>query len=354
MANDIPETMTAVLLTGHGGPDKLDVRHDVPVAKPETGEVLIRVAAAGVNNTDIWTREGAYNRGDNPDGESGWSDEPLRFPRIQGMDAAGTIAAVGAEVSETRIGERVMMDATLYSDVGDGLVGCGFIGSERDGGFAEYVCVPDYNAVAVNSELSGAELASFPTAYVTAEGMLTRARVTGGERLVVTGASGGVGSAAVQLAKVRGAEVAAVVGPGKEDQARDLGADHVITRGSGPLPDALRSATGWDDVDVAVDVVGGTTFGELLDSLTPKGRYVTAGAIAGPIVDFDLRTLYLNHLEVIGSTMGTRSDFERVLSHIEAGRLRPLVARTYPLTEIKQAQADFIAKGFFGKLVLIP
>ncbi|MCH8155919.1 MAG: alcohol dehydrogenase family protein [Proteobacteria bacterium] len=346
--------MRAVLLTGHGGPERLDYREDVAEPEPGAGEVLIAVGAAGINNTDIWTREGAYGSADDPAAVSGWRREPMAFPRIQGADVAGRIVAVGAGVPETRIGERVIVNPVLYSDLGDGLVGMGYLGSERDGGFAEFVAVPAANALAIESDLGDAELASFPTAYLTAEGMLDRARVAAGETLLVTGASGGVGSALVQLARARDARVVALAGRGKEARLRDLGAELVLTRQAGDPVAQLGAALGRAAVDVVADVVAGPLFPALLNALKPKGRYVTCGAIAGPLVALDLRTLYLKHLELIGSTLGTRDQFARLVALIAAGRVVPLVAATYPLSEIAAAQAAFKEKAFFGKLVLLP
>ncbi|MCH8002262.1 MAG: zinc-binding dehydrogenase, partial [Proteobacteria bacterium] len=312
--------MRAVLLTGHGGPERLDYREDVAEPAPGAGEVLIEVGAAAINNTDIWTREGAYGSADDPAAVSGWRREPMAFPRIQGADVAGRIVALGAGVPETRIGERVIVNPVLYSDVGDGLVGMGYLGSERDGGFAEFVAVPAANALAIESDLGDAELASFPTAYLTAEGMLDRARVAAGETLLVTGASGGVGSALVQLARARDARVVALAGRGKEARLRDLGAELVLTRQAGDPPAQLGAALGRAAVDVVADVVAGPLFPALLNALKPKGRYVTCGAIAGPLVSLDLRTLYLKHLELIGSTLGTRDQFARLVALIAAGR----------------------------------
>ena len=347
--------MRAVLLTGHGGPEKLEYRDDVPVPEPAAGEVLVEVGGAGVNNTDIWTREGAYGTDQDPDAAGGWRrGEPMRFPRIQGADVAGKIVGTGDGVPGSRLGERVLVDPTLYSGEGDGLVGAGVIGSERDGGFAEYVTVPAANAHAVETGLTDEDLATFPTAYVTALRMLDRARVSGGETVLVTGASGGVGSALVQLARVREARVVALTSPGKEGRVRDLGAAGVVTRGIKDLPAAAREAADGRPVDVVADVAGGDIFPGLLEILKPEGRYVTAGAIAGPLVRLDLRTLYLKHLEMIGSTMGTRSEFAGLVDYIVGGRLKPLLAGAYPLAEIHRAQEDFRNKAFFGKLVLVP
>ncbi|MGB3634168.1 MAG: alcohol dehydrogenase family protein [Rubrobacteraceae bacterium] len=347
--------MKAVRLTGHGGPEKLEYREDVPTPEPVEGEVLIEVGAAGVNNTDIWTREGAYGSEDDPESSGGWRrGESMGFPRIQGLDIAGHIAGVGNGVPESRIGERVLVDFGIYSGGEEGLVNADIIGSERDGGFAEYVTVPTENAHEISTTLTDEELATFPTAYLTAEHMLNRARVTEDESIFITGASGGVGSALVQLARVRGARVVALVGPGKEALARDLGAEAVVTRGAGNLTEAALDAVGGGQFDVVMDVVGGGIFAELLGVLKPLGRYVTAGAIAGPMVSLDLRTLYLKHLELIGSTGGTHEEFSDLVGYIETGKIKPLLAGTYPLSEIKQAQEDFKEKNFFGKLVLVP
>ena len=280
--------MKAVLLTGHGGLEKLEYREDVPTPEPAEGEVLIAVGAAGINNTDIWTREGAYGTEDDPATTSGWRrGNPMRFPRIQGADIVGRIVGVGGGVNASRIGERVIVDNALYSGGEEELVDSGLIGSERDGGFAEYVAVSAENAHAIESNLSDAELATFLTAYVTSLRMLNRARVSAGETVLVTGASGGVGSGLVQLARLRGARVIALVGSGKEDQARALGTELVITRDTRNLPAAVAKAAGGRPIDVVADVVGGDVFADLLNVLRPMGRYVSAGAIAGPVVRLD-------------------------------------------------------------------
>lgn len=347
--------MRAVLLTGHGGPERLEYREDVPFPEPAAGEVLVEVGASSVNNTDIWTREGAYGAEDDPQATGGWRREPMEFPRIQGVDVVGRIERVGVGVPESRVGERVMVDFVLYAGEGEeGIVDASIIGSERDGGFAEYVAVPADNAHTINSSLRDEELATFPTAYVTALRMLNRARVQENETVFVTGASGGVGSALLQLAGLRGARVIAQVGPGKEDRARSLGAEATVTRGVVDLIGAVSEAANGRQVDVVADVVGGEIFSNLLNVLRPLGRYVTAGAIAGPVVRLDLRTLYLKHLELIGSTVGTREEFAELVDLLEEDKLKPLLAGTYPLSEIKRAQEDFEKKDFFGKLVLVP
>lgn len=284
-----------------------------------------------------------------PAARTGWRREPLRFPRIQGADVAGRIDRVGAGVTPDRVGDRVLVDPMLYTGGERELVTTDYLGSERDGGFAEWLTVPAGNAHPVDSPLSDAELATFPTAYATAMRMLSRAGLRAGETVVVTGASGGVGSALVQLAAARGADVVAVASAGNADRVRRIGADLVVPRGT---PD-LAAAVGRE-VDVVADVVGGPAFGDLLGVLRPLGRYVVAGAIAGPLVQTDLRTVYLNQLQLVGSSFGSHDDFAAVVDLVRVGRLVPLLERTYPLTHLRAAQADFTAKRFFGKLVVVP
>ena len=342
-------TMCGVVLTGHGGLDRLEYRENLPVPRPDEGEVLVEVGACAVNNTDLWTREGAYG----VDGAAGWQSAPLAFPRVQGCDVVGRVVAVGPEVDEGRLGERVVVDPTLYGSRGDGLVDAGYLGSERDGGFAEFVAVPEKNAHAVDSPLSDAELATFPCSYGTAQRMLNRARVITGETVLVTGASGGVGSALLQLVTALGARAVAVVGTGKEKTVRELDPAGVVSRDAPDLAAALSELLGDCPLDVVADVVGGPRVNELLDVLRPEGRYVTAGAIAGPMVTVDWRTLYLKQLEIIGSSMASRRDFADMLKQVLDGKLRPLVARTYPLRELVSAQRDFQRKDFLGKLVIL-
>jgi NADPH:quinone reductase-like Zn-dependent oxidoreductase len=362
MMEILPQTMAAVLLTGHGGYEKLVYSETVPMPIPDVGEVLIRVAAAGVNNTDINTRIAWYskrvtaetNKGggegfaDADDEDGSWSGVPMDFPRIQGADVCGYIVAVGDGVSEGRIGERVLVRNMLRTYVDYRPFECWTIGSECDGGFAQFTKAPSRETYGINCDWSDEELASVPCAYSTAEGMLHRAGV-GAETVLVTGASGGVGSAAVQLAKVRGARVIAVASAAKMEAVEKLGADLVIDR-SKNLVDEL----GPRSLDIVVDLVAGPQWGQLLELLRRGGRYTVAGAIAGPIVEFDVRTLYLNDLSFFGCTFQDDGVFENVISNIEHGQVRPFVSKTYPLQEIVAAQTDFIAKKYPGKLVLIP
>ncbi len=356
----IPKTMKAVLLIGHGGLEKLVYRADVPVPMPGAAEVLIEVSACGVNNTDIWVRQGAYGTDSDPSAVASWrragegGNTTLSFPRIQGTDIVGRIVAVGGGVAESRIGERVMVDFSLYNRDDDSLVDIDYIGHGRDGGYAEYAAVPAENAWNVRTAMSDPELATFCCAYLTGEHMLDRAVVKAGERVLVTGASGGVGSGLIQLCRARGAIPYAIAGKGKEARVKAIGAEAVITRGEDDLPAAVARATGGAPIDVVADVVAGPLFNDLLNILRPEGRYTTAGAIGGPLVQLDLRTVYLKHLQIHGSSQGTRAAFRRLVGYIEAGKIRALLDRTYPLSRLREAQEHFMAKGFFGKLVVQP
>lgn len=363
-AEPIPQQMTAVLLTGHGDTDVLDYRTDVPVPTPGADDVLIRVGAAGVNNTDINTRIGWYSKkvttdtadltgavvdDGSVDDDASWSGVPLQFPRIQGADACGRVVAVGEGVSVDRIGERVIVATMQRMPSGDRPFVTETLGSEMDGSFAQFMVAHAAETHAVDCDWSDVELASIPCAYSTAENMLHRIGVGEADRVLITGASGGVGSAAVQLAKRRGAHVIAVAGAAKAGAIAALGADEVVPRG-----ESLVGALGSRSVDVVVDVVAGPQWPELLDILCLGGRYITAGAIAGPIVELDVRTLYLKDLTLKGSTYQEAGVFENLVGYIERGEIQPLVHATYPLREIAQAQTDFGEKGFVGKLVLIP
>lgn len=250
-----------------------------------------------------------------------WSGKPVEFPRIQGADCCGHVVAVGRDVAPSRVGERVLVRNMLRSYVDYRLYECWTFGSECDGGFAQFVVAPARETHKVVSDWSDVELASVPCAYSTAENMLHRVRLST-ERVLITGASGGVGSAAVQLAKRRGATVVALCSSAKADEVRTLGADQVVDRNAD-----LVAALGEGSVDVVVDLVGGEQWPAFLDILRRGGRYATAGAIAGPIAQIDLRTLYLKDLNLMGCTFQEDEVFENLVSYIEAGEIRPHVAK---------------------------
>jgi NADPH:quinone reductase-like Zn-dependent oxidoreductase len=359
--------MKAMVLTGHGGIDKL-VYSDVAVPRPVTGEVLIKVSACGVNNTDLNTRTGWYspnvksaltvdigiNGVTGEDEELGsWDRDSLKFPRIQGADAVGVIVAVGDGVPTSRIGERVMVDPCIrdptFPQLSQGMT---YFGSECDGGYAEYAKVAGSNALTVTSDLTDIELASFACSYSTAEEMLVRVNLQKDETILVTGASGGVGSANVQLAKRRGAHVIAVAGKAKEELVRSLGADEFIPREREDLARAVEEIVGRRGIDAVADVAGGPTFSQMLRALRRAGRYVSAGAIAGPCPEIDLRDLIYKDLQMWGVGNPQQSTFRALVGYIERGEIRPLVARTFPLSGLREAHTAFVAKSHVGKIVI--
>lgn len=318
-----------MLLTGQGGRDKLVLDPAYPRPEPGPDEVLIQDGACGVNNTDIWLREGAYGSPDNPEAVASFSDSPLLFPMIQGADIAGRVVAVGPGGDVGRIGQRVMVDFGIYSGPGQDIPSHDYIGSARPGGFADYVCVPAENAHVVESSLSDAELATFCCAYTTAEHLLRRARVAQGDRVLISGASGGVGSAAIQLCRARGALPYGIVGSGKVAAVLEVGAKACVERGSEPLLDPIAQAVGGADIDAVIDTVAGPLLPILLEALRTGGRYATCGAVGGAMVTLDVRRIYLKNLEMHGASQGSRRDFAQVRDYVLSGAIRPLLAKTF-------------------------
>ncbi len=358
--------MCAVVLTGHGGMDKLVYRDDWPKPKAGPGEVLVKVLACGLNNTDVNTRSAWYSKGVSDattgegfdgaeDDDASWGGAPITFPRIQGADVCGRVEAVGAGADAGLIGKRVMID-TWLRDWGDplNLDKTGYFGSECDGGFAEYTKVDQRQVHPVTSDLGDAELATFATSSITAENMLNRANVGKGDIVLVPGASGGVGSALVQLTNRRQARAVAMCGEDKADAVRALSPAAVLPRSPHNLKAALKDAIGRDTVTVVADVVGGALWPEMIGVIARGGGYTCAGAIAGPIVEFDLRTFYLRDLTFTGATIVAPGVFADLVGYIERGEIRPVLAETFPLTKLHDAQTAFIAKKHVGNIVVVP
>ncbi|MGA1287376.1 MAG: alcohol dehydrogenase catalytic domain-containing protein [Rubrivivax sp.] len=347
--------MKGVQLTGHGGLERLVWSEAIPVPQPGPGEVLVQVLAAGVNNTDINTRLGWYAREvtvatdavpqDGSIRAGGWRGE-LRFPLIQGGDLCGRVVALGPGVNGLRVGMRVTCPINMPMPLPDAPTRFLSLGSEFDGAFAQFCKLPADQVHDVSaSPLSDVEIAAMPCGHGTALNLLSRAGVGAGDKVLVTGASGGVGLAAVQLAAQCGADVTGVAAVGKHPTVRAAGAAAVVDRDD-PLP--TRS------FDAVIDVVAGDAFDRILASIRPGGRYAVAGAIAGPVVAADLRRVYLHDLTLYGCTYTPRPVFERLVAMINAGQLRPFVSMTYPLRDIALAQTAFVEKRYPGKLVLIP
>jgi len=361
---DLPKTMRAVVLTGHGGLDKLEPHDDWPAPEPGADEVLIRIHACGLNNTDVNVRTAWYSKGVSEATTGGalagaaqedaaWGGAPIAFPLIQGADVCGTVVATGGPDGRDLIGRRVLLDPWLRDrDHPLDLDKCRYFGSECNGGFADYATVPARNVHPIESPLTAAEFATFATSYITAENMLNRAGVGADDVVLIPGASGGVGSALVQLAGRRGARTVALCGESKAEAVTALGADAVLPRAPADLKAALREATGRDTVTVVADVVGGALWPQLIDVLARGGRYTCAGAIAGPMVALDLRTFYLNDLTFTGATIVPPGVFADLVDYIERGEIRPLLAETYPLMDLAKAQEAFIAKRRVGNIAV--
>jgi alcohol dehydrogenase len=340
----IPSHMSGVLLTAHGGPEVLQWSDRIAVPKPGLGEVLVQVLAAGVNATDINTRAGWYAKADSPEA-GGWGGV-IQFPRIQGSDLCGRIVKLGEGVAGLKIGARVVCPTNQAEPTVENPMGFRAIGSEYDGAFAEFCCVPARHLHDVSaSVLSDIEIGAMPCAFGTAHNLLTRAGLRSGEKVLITGASGGVGLAAVQLARLKGARVTGQCSLSKAEAVRQAGAIAILERGAVPLS---------KEYDVIVDVIGGPGWNDRLSALRPGGRYATSGAIAGPMVEGDLRTVYLNDLTLFGCTHQSREVFAGLVTIINTGGLRPVVSKTYDMKDIAEAQADLAAGRYPGKLVLLP
>ncbi len=357
----IPKKMSGIYLTGFGGFEKLEYRDDIDVPSPKENEVLIKIGAAAVNNTDVNTRIGWYSKNvkeeTNEGGKSGfkadvakdgsWLGQQLIFPRIQGADSCGTIVAVGKGVNEKRIGERVIVRSVQERESSKDGVECITWGSECDGGFAEYATALDSETFAINSNLTDKELATFPCSYGTAENLVCRVGVNKGDLVFITGASGGVGSALVQLVKIRGAKVIAVCAPDQVDMVKGYGADEIVLIGEDYV-----EKVGTMKVDVVLDMVAGGQWPQLLKILKKGGKYGVVGAIAGPMVELDVRDLYLKDLSLFGSTYQSKESFENLVSYIEQGKIKPVVGAEFPLKDIVKAQEAFLSKKHVGKIVL--
>jgi NADPH:quinone reductase-like Zn-dependent oxidoreductase len=355
--------MKAVVTLANGGYEVLSYQ-DVPIPKPNADEVLVQVLAAGVNNTEINTRLGWYSskvtegtealqqndgekEGAADEFDGGWNEE-TPFPFIQGTDCSGRIVAVGSNVDIHRINQRVLIRCCIRNQGWDSPENI-WMASDFDGAFAQFVKIPASEVFAVDCDWSDAELGTIPCAYGTAENMLHRANVSAGDHVLVAGASGGVGSAVVQLAKRRGAIVTAIVGKDKIEEASILGADRIIARGAD-----IVEAVGEKSIDVVIDNVAGESFGQMIEVLKRGGRYASSGAIAGPMVSLDMRKLYLKDLTLIGCTGWDEPVFPNLIGYIERQEIKPLLAKTFALEDIVDAQQQFTDKKHVGKFVLIP
>lgn len=369
MATAIPSHMSAMQLVGHGDIDQLVYSDSVAVPRPAAGEVLVRVTATAKNNTDRKAREGLY-----PTEEAGdvtsfaiGGAPTLTFPRIQGADVVGRVAAVGEGVAEARIGERGLLDFNLYGSAPRDInLTPDYYGHGADGGFAEYIAVPSaqFHAVA-NPALADAELAAMGMcSYQTAYHMLTAAGVCAGEHVLVTGASGGVGTALIQLCRIIGAIPYALSTPAKAAALQELGAAHVFDRHQ--LDDfeaQVRAATGGVPFDAVMDLVGGDMSMRFIAAMTfdmnarsTYPRLSIAGASAGNVSALMWTVIYLYQVRIFGVSHGTRSEAEQLIDWIRGGRIKPVLHAAFKLSELHACERYFTARGanYLGKVVVVP
>ncbi len=340
--------MNAVVFHEHGGPGKLQYQ-EMPAPTIGPNEVLVRVKACALNHLDIWIRQGspAY---------------PMPLPHISGSDVAGTVQQIGSQVEGVAEGERV------YVSPGVGCGHCeqclagrdnmcrsyGLIGAMCHGGYAEYVKVPARNVFPIPGTLTFEQAAAFPLVSVTAWHMLfTLADLHLGEEVLIMGAGSGVGHMAIQMAKLAGARVITTVGSDdKIDKAKALGADEVINHNREKVNQRVRELTQRRGVDVVIEHIGPEVWGQCIDSLAKGGRLITCGATTGAEVKLDLRYVYSRQLTIKGSYMGSQSELLKAAELVGQGRLRPVIDRTFPLSDAKGAQEYLLNRKFFGKIVL--
>lgn len=342
--------MKALFMKGHGGLDVVEFA-DLPDPVPGPGEVRVRVRAAAVNRLDLWVREG-------------WPALKLSFPHVFGTDMAGEIDAAGPGAGETLVGRRVVVVPGLscgrcrHCLAGDENLCRRFhlLGEHVSGGQAEYVVVPHTHVLELPDGLSFTDAACLPVTFQTAWHMLTARAPVGPDSTVLVHAAGsGVGSAAIQIARLFGATVVATAGtPEKCERALSLGANHAVDYTRENVVDVVKRVTDRRGVDVVFEHTGTATWEGSVRALASGGRLVTCGATTGHDARIDLRYLFTRQIELIGSTMGTRAELDEILRHVSAGRLRPIVDRVLPLSEGRRAQELLSAREVFGKLVLEP
>jgi len=365
----IPERMAAVQLIGHGGIEKLKYREDIPVPSPGKNELLIKVTATAKNNTDRKVREGLYPTEDNRDvtSFSMSKDSGLSFPRIQGADVVGRVVKCGSGVAENRLGERGLLDFNIYSTDRDDInLTPDYFGHGKDGGFAEYMVVPaDQFYTVENTELSDAELAAMGMcSYQTGLHMLNAAGVSEGENVLITGASGGVGTALIQMCRIKGATPYAVSSPGKAKALFELGAENIIDRSKvTDWPEAVKKATDGKIIDAVMDLVGGDMTIPLIDSMIQDmssrqtyPRYSIAGASGGNVTKILWTKIYLYQVQIFGISHGTRAEAKQLINWIRNGKLRPVLHGTFKLSDIHKAENYFVnrSSNFVGKIVIVP
>lgn len=342
--------MKGIIVREHGGLDRL-LFEDLPDPSPKADEALVEVAACGVNHLDLWLRRGIPGH-------------PYPLPMIPGNDIVGVIREVGAEVDGFRAGDPVIVAPGVSCSecprctTGEDQL-CrwyGIMGETRDGGYAELAAVPGRNLIPKPEGVSFEEAAAFPLVFLTAWHMLVaRAGVKEGEDVLVHAAGSGVGSAAIQVARLRGARVIATAGSAEKlARAKGLGAQELINYREEDFAARARAITAKRGVDVIIDSVGKDTWQGNIRSLAKGGRLVFCGATSGWDVQTDVRRVFFKGLSILGSTMGSQGELREAIRGLEAGRLKPVVDTVLPLEEAREAHRRLEAREVFGKMVLVP
>jgi len=340
--------MKAVRIHQFGGPEVLQYE-DTPEPVLRKDQVLVRVKACAMNHLDLWVRKGLPK---------------IQLPHIPGSDVAGEIVEVGEYATGLRPGQRVLLVPMSFCNhcaqctAGRQNMCPEFtvLGNAVDGGDCELLAVPAVNVIPIPDSLSFNDAASVPLVFLTAFHMLTgRASIRPGQTVLVLGANSGVGIAAIQIAKLFNATVIATAGNDQKiAKARELGADHVIDHYRQKISEEVRKITRKEGVDIVIEHVGPATWDESIKSLKPGGTLVTCGGTTGPEVKIDLRVLFARHISLLGSYMGTVGELNEVLKHVFAGKVKPVVDRTFPLKDVRAAHEYMEKSEMFGKIVLIP
>lgn len=338
--------MKAVFFEKPGGTEVLKYG-DLPTPKPQKGEALVRVKAAGLNRLDIWLREDKENARNIP------------MPHISGSDAAGVIEEISGE-SSFRVGQEVVLNPAvpcgtcLRCKSGEACELVKIFGVKNQGSYAEYIVAPISQLYPKPQNISFIEAAAFPLTFLTAWHMLIgRANLKKGETVFVWGASGGLGSSAIQVAKHLGVKVIAAA-KSEEDakQIREIGADEIVIYTNGDVESAVKNLTSGLGVDVVFESVGEKTWKTTLAMLRPFGRVVIAGTTSGDMGTQDLSDIYVRQLSIFGARMGTKEEFEKVLELIAAGKLKPIIDKTFSLQNAAEAQRRMVEAKQLGKIVL--
>lgn len=340
--------MKAIRFHEFGGPEVLKYE-DVPDPRPLKNEVLIRVKACALNHLDLFIRKGLPG---------------VKLPHINGSDVAGIVSEVGEYITDLKVGQRVLLSPHTFCGVCPACTRgeqnfCphySVLGYMNDGGNAEFIVVPRANVLPIQGELTYDEAASVPLVSLTAWHMLVgRCGIKPGDTVLVLGGGSGIGSIAIQICKMFGAVCIATAGDeSKLEQCRDLGADYTINHYQQKIADEVKQITNRGMCDIVFEHVGKATWQESMKSLKPGGKLVTCGATTGPEASFDIRFLFARQLSILGSFMGTQGEFHEVMKHIFAGKIKPVVDKSFPLREAAAAHQRLEKSEQFGKVILNP